>query len=221
MIDLTLDGDEPECYDNVQEDGYISPTRSSYRFETPEVLTPHRHSRMSKSDIGQEDDDDFDAELLSSPVEGRRHGDKTSVHEVDLDRECSGWTINGDDIESGDDGPDLRGNFQDVDELPSDIDCPGPGSSFASTATTSSTGPITPNHSTSLDDVEDYLEEIEDDRARIARTGSISDGWVKRWSYNGFEIKKVSDTRRSEGAGEDICADYAVDRHRLDAQKRQ
>jgi len=212
MIDLTLDGDEPECHDIVQEDGYISPTRSTYRFETPEVLTPHRHSRMSKSGIKQEDYDDFDAELLSSPVEGRRHGGKTSkpVHEVDLDRRYSEWTTNGDDIDSGDDGPDFRGSFQDVDELPSDIDCPGPGSSFASTATTSSAGPITPNHSTSLDDVEDYLEEIEDDRARMARTGSISDGWVKRWSYDGFEIKKVSYTRRSEGARKDICADYGA-----------
>lgn len=205
MIDLTLDGDEPESRDIVQEDGYISPTRSSFRFETPEVSTPHRHSKMSKSGDGQEDDDDFDAELLSSPVEGRRHGGKSSkrVHEVDLDRKYSGWTINGDDIDSGDDGPDLRGSFQDVDELPNDIDCPGPGSSFASTATTSSTGPITPNHSTSLDDVEDFLEEIEDDRTRIARTGSISDGWLKRWSYSGFEIKKVSDGPRSEG-GQDI-----------------
>ena len=201
MIDLTLDGDEPEAQDILQEDGYISPTRSSYRFETPEVSTPHRHSRLSKSGVGQEDDDDFDAELLSSPVEGRRHSSTPSkrTREADLDRKYLGWTINGDDIDSGDDGPDLRGSFQDVDELPSDIDCPGPGSSFASTATTSSAGPITPQHSTSPDDAEDFLEEIEDDETRITRTGSISDGWMKRWSYGGFEIKKVSDTRRREG----------------------
>lgn len=202
-IDLTLDGDEPETHDVLQEDGYISPTHSSYRFETPEVSTPHRHTRVSRSGVGQDDDDDFDAELLSSPVEGRRHSGKTSkrVHEVDLDRKYSetDWIINGDDIDSGDDGPDLRGSFQDLDELPSDIDCPGPGSSFASTATTSSTGPITPNHSTSLDDVEDFLEEIEDDRTRVARTGSVSEGWVKRWSYSGFEIERVSDTCRSGG----------------------
>lgn len=206
VIDLTLDGDEPGSHDISQEDGYISPTRSSYRFETPEVSTPHRHSRMSKSGVGQDDDDDFDAQLLSSPVEGRRHSGKASkqVHEVDLDRKYSetGWTINGDDIDS-DDGPDLRGSFQDLEELPSDIDCPGPGSSFASTATTSSTGPITPNNSTSLDDVEDFLEEMEDDRTRIARRGSISEGWTKRWSYGGFEIKKVSDTRPSEGGKEE------------------
>lgn len=202
-IDLTLDGDEPESHDILQEDGYISPRRSSYRFETPEVSTPHCHSRMSKSGVDQEDDDDFDAELLSSPVEGRRHGGKTPkrTRKVDLDREDSGWTINGDAIDSGDDGPDLRGSFEDVDELPSDIDCPGPGSSFASTATTSSAGPITPNHSTSLDDVEDFLEEMEDDMTRITKTGTISDGWMKRWSYNGVEIKKVSETRRSEGEG--------------------
>jgi len=200
MIDLTSEGDEPESHDIAHEDGYISPTGSSYRFETPEVSTPHRNSRMSKSGIGQ-DDDDFDAELLSSPVEGRRHRDKTlkRAHEVDLDREYLERTDNGDDIDSGNDGPDLRRSFEDVDDLPSDIDCPGPGSSFASTATTSSAGPITPNHSTSLDDVEEFLEEIEEDKTRIARTGSISDGWVKRWSYNGFEIKKVSDTRRSGG----------------------
>lgn len=219
MIDLTLDGDEPECHDIVQEDGYISPTRSSYRFETPEVSTPHRHSRMSKSGVGQEDDDDFDAELLSSPVEGRRHRGKASkrAHNVDLDRKYSDWTINGDDIDSGDDGPDLRGSFEDVDELPSDIDCPGPGSSFASTATTSSAGPITPNHSTSLGDVEDFWE-TEEDRTRTARTGAISDGWVKRWSYNGLEIKKVSDTCRSEGAGENIWADddIGADDERID-----
>jgi hypothetical protein len=208
MIDLTLDGDEPDSHDILQEDGYISPRRASYRFETPEVSTPHRHSRMSKSGVGQDDDDDFDAELLSSPVEGRRHSSKTSkrVHEVDLDRKYleTEWTINGDDIDSGDDGPDLRRSFQDLDELPSDIDCPGPGSSFASTATTSSAGPITPNHSTSVDDVEDFLEEMEEDRTRIARTGSISEGWTKRWSYSGFEIKKVSDTRRREGVEERI-----------------
>ena len=224
MIDLTLDG---ESDDIVQEDGYISPTRSSYRFETPEVSTPHRHSKMSKSGIGQEDDDDFDAEMLSSPVEGRRHRGKTSkrAHEVDLDRKYSEWTINGDGIDSGDDGPDLRRSFEDVDELPSDIDCPGPESSFASTATTSSARPITPSHSTSLDDVEDFLEETEDDRTRVARTGSISDGWVKRWSYNGFEIKKVSDTCRSEGLRENILLTMTwggrIDRHRLDAQRRQ
>ena len=100
----------------------------------------------------------------------------------------------------------MRGSFEDVDELPSDIDCPGPGSSFASTATTSSAGPITPNHSTGLDDVEDFLEDMEDKRTRIARTGSISDGWVKRWSYNGLEIKKVSDTGRSgEWGGDYRC----------------
>lgn len=206
VIDLTLDGDEPENHDIVQEDGYVSPTRSSYRFETPEVSTPHRHPRMSRSGIGQEDDDEFDAELLSSPVEGRRHRGKRSkpAHEVDLGRKF--WTINGDDIESEGDGPDLRDSLEDIEELPSDIDCPGPGSSFASTATTSSAGPITPNHSTSQDDVEDFLEEIEDDRTRIARTGSISDGWMKRWSYNGFEIKKVSDTCLGEGGREDyLC----------------
>lgn len=199
MIDLTLDGDEPEAQDILQEDGYISPTRSSYRFETPEVSTPHRHSRISKSGAGQEDDDDFDAEVLSSPVEGRRHSGTPSkrMREVDLDRKYLGWTINGDDIDSGDDGPDLRGSFQDVDELPSDIDCPGPGSSFASTATTSSAGPITPQHSTSPDDAEDFLEEIEDDEARTTRTGSISNGWMKRWSYGGFEIKKAP-IRRTE-----------------------
>jgi len=206
-IDLTLDGDEPECHDIAQEDGYISPMRSSYRFETPEVSTPHRHSRMSKSGVEQEDDDDFDAELLSSPVEGRHRGKTPKrAHKVDLDQQDSGWTINGDDIESGDDGPDLRGSFEDVDELPSDIDCPGPESSFASTATTSSAGPITPSHSTSLDDVEDFLEEMEEDMTRTARTGSISDGWMKRWSHNGFEIKKVSYTRRSEGEREEyLC----------------
>ena len=201
VIDLTLD-EEPEPHDIAQEDGYISPKHSSYRFETPEVSTPHRHSRTSKSAVRQgEDDDDFDAELLSSPVEGLRHRGKTPkrAHEADLDRKRLEWTIYGDGIDFGNDGPDLRRSFEDVDEVPSDIDCPGPGSSFASTATTSSTGPITPNHSTSLDDVEDFLEEIEEDRARISRTGSISDGWVKRWSYNGFEIKKVSDTRRSAG----------------------
>ena len=226
MIDLTLDGDEAESDDIVQEDGYISPTRSSYRFETPEVSTPHRHSRTLKSGIGQEDDDDFDADLLSSPVE-RRHSGKTSkrAHEVDLDHKYSEWTINGDGIDSGDDGPDLRRSFEDVDELPSDIDCPGPESSFASTATTSSAGPFTPSHSTSLDDVEDFLEETEDERTRMARTGSISDGWVKRWSYNGFEIKKVSDTRRSEGVRGDILLTMTwggrMDRHRLGAQRRR
>ena len=75
VIDLTLDGDEPGSHDILQEDGYISPTRSSYRFETPEVSTPHHHSRMSKSGVEQDDDDDFDAELLSSPVDeiGRAH----------------------------------------------------------------------------------------------------------------------------------------------------
>jgi hypothetical protein len=191
-IDLTLEGDEPESDYIAEEGGYTSPTRPSYRFETPEVSTPHRRSRTSKSAAGQEDDDDFDAELLSSPVEGRRHVGKTPkrAHEVDLDRKELEWTI------KGDDGPDLRGTFEDVDDLPSDIDCPGPGSSFASTTTTSSGGPITPNHSTSLDDVEDFSEEMEEDSTRIARTGSISDGWVKRWSYGGREIKKVSDTRR-------------------------
>ena len=199
MIDLTLDGGEPETHDIAHEDGYISPAGSSYRFETPEVSTPHRHSRMSRSGVGLEKDDDFDGELLSSPVEGRHSGKASKrAHEVDLDRKHLEWTNYGDDIDSGNDGPDLRGSFEDVDELPSDIDCPGPGSSFASTATTSSAGPITPNHSTSVDDVEDFLEEMEEDRTRIARTGSISDGWVKRWSYNGFEIKKVSDTRRRE-----------------------
>jgi len=225
MIDLTSEGDEPESHDIAHEDGYISPAGSSYRFETPEVSTPHRNSRMSKSGVGQ-DDDDFDAELLSSPVEGRRHRGKTPkrAHEVDLDREYLERTDNGDDIGSGNDGPDLRRSFEDVDDLPSDIDCPGPGSSFASTVTTSSAGPITPNHSTSVDDVEDFLEEKED-KTRIARTGSISDGWLKRWSYNGLEIKKVSDTRRSGGSKVRIPADYdmggRIDRDRLDAQRRR
>jgi len=196
-----IDGDEPEAQEVVQEDGYFLRRVSSYRFETPEVSTPHRRSRMSKSGVGQEDDDDFDAELLSSPVEGRRHRGKASkrAHEADLDRKELGWTINGDDIDSGDDGPDLRGSFEDVEELPSDIDCLGPESSLASTATTSSRGPITPNHTTGLDGVAESLEEIEEDGRRGTKAGSISDGWMKRWSYNGLEIKKVSDTRPGEG----------------------
>ena len=205
-IDLTMDEGEEESHDIAHEDGYISPAGSSYRFETPEVSTPHRHSR--KSGVVQGGDDDFDAELLSSPVEGRRHRATTPkrTHEVDLDRRHLEWTNYGDDIDSGNDGPDLRRSFEDVDELPSDIDCPGPGSSFASTATTSSTGPITPSHSTSLGDVEDFLDEIEEDsRTRTARTGSVSDGWVKRWSYNGLEMKKVSDTRRSGERGTRSC----------------
>jgi hypothetical protein len=180
--------DLDERYTIAQEDGYLSPTLSFTRFATPDLSSP---SRPPKGRRGRDstEDDNFGAEILSSPAAGlvsrasgiRRNGDRmmATARRNAPERECS-------DIDNEDQGLDLQGAF--CDELTSEIDCSGPENSFTS-RTSSSSGPVTPDDSRASPvdlgegQFSDEVEEAETVYEIKAR--NVANGWMKRWAYEG------------------------------------
>lgn len=186
-VDLDLDIDEIDRV--VQEDGYLSPTASFSRLETPDLSSPLRPSKAPATNCH---DDDFDADILSSPVAPKarpRPRDKPLRRKtlnrkpVNQDVDCVNI-----DTESEDDGPDLRGTF--AKELTSEINCPEPENSFNS-STSSSSGPFTP-----VDAGKGQLNTIaavrgeetddgEEEPLHEVRKNNVANGWLQKWAYSG------------------------------------
>jgi hypothetical protein len=176
----------------TQEDGYLSPASSSGRSTTPDFSSP---ARPPKASTGA-DEDDFDAEVLSSPMAERtRHtsGPSKKSQPAILVRSSVKRDIDCVDIDTDEEGLDLRSAFGDRDELTSEIDCAEPENSFTSTTSTSVSGPFTPvdsrrelfDNGPVLDLDEGDGDEIDEAPSHRMRTDNVADGWVQQWAYGG------------------------------------
>jgi hypothetical protein len=168
----------------IQEDGYLSPASIFSRFDTPDLSSPEQPRRRRRNGKAS-DEDDFGADVLSSPVNGtramkikQRADFRTPVSEdmrSEKDTEDCG-------IDKEDKGTDLRTAFGD--DLTSEIECPETASSFTSTTRSSSSGPYTPKEYREgpFDKAEvDEAEEIAP--GHKLRIGNVAKGWMERWGY--------------------------------------
>lgn len=180
--DVDLDMGEIDAV--AQEDGYLSPTGSFTRLETPDFSSPLRPAKTSAAK-----DDGFGAEILSSPVapKARVRGKPnepsvTAQKFVDQKVECV-------DIDSEDEGPDLRGGF--AEDLTSEIDCPEPENSFTSTTSSASSGPFTPvgfrrgPFNKAAPAKEGEKDDGDEAASHQVRTSNVANGWLQKWAYGG------------------------------------
>lgn len=204
--------DEEESDPVTQEDGYLSPSPSICGWDSPEVSSPVRPgSRMSRLNQAFSDDE-FGADVLSSPTAPGRHQVKRLVARNSRSRTPTRPSPSGKVLVHGTPtpskkkkkaravhrsygtGPDLRDIFEDWDDLTSEIDewCED---SMESTQS-SGGGPVTPDSCTQaradicMDDLSDEVildddEEIHEREAAAAREAKVASGWWERWAYKG------------------------------------
>ncbi|OCH88417.1 hypothetical protein OBBRIDRAFT_88891 [Obba rivulosa] len=187
-----------------QEDGYVSPSPSMTRWDTPDVSSPLR--------AGSNKGDDFDADVLSSPPLARSRA-KTLLRESSGRRSLEAFGVGRGlfrdlpaQAERGSNaaedrglGPDLRETLEewDWDELTSEAG--GSDTSHCSDESApSSAGVITPDVSGEFDpnqvvirnaaaDEED-VDELEDDwgaQTTAARNERVANGWWEKWARRG------------------------------------
>jgi len=191
-----------------QEDGYISPSPSMRRWDSPEISSPLR--ARSGGQFQGEDDDDFGADILSSPpVPKPRTRLATGVTAAGATRAVPhvGGTVLIPDTPSKSktrrqrrhlreegSGPDLHHILGECDwnwdDRTSDIECSGALDASPS-STSASPGPVTPSDIASpggADVCAQALMEAEDtDEATAsqeasARHAKVARGWWERWS---------------------------------------
>jgi exonuclease-1 len=172
----------------TQEDGYLSPTPSFSRLDTPELSSPLRPGvrRKRETDDGF---DDFDAEALSSPEASRqaprRH--PRSIERLEWSRGkvlvrdtplISGHSAGADETITKD-GPDLRDILDD--DMTSEIDC-------FDEDTLDPTPPITPDGSVQIEvapgvdeDIDDLEHEELEAVSIVTRTEIVANGWWEKW----------------------------------------
>lgn len=193
--------DEPDPV--TQEEGYISPASPSCsRWDTPELSSPVRPgASFAKRSNSVDDDDDFGADILSSPPIRSKPSSFGEARRTRVGSQCEpegkvlvfGTPARSDhqphvegEFERGNPGPDLRDVFADWDDLTSEIDeC-----ADDSMESGQSTGPITPEDS--LEHVEEiadafdghFLEDEEDivTQAITAGRQKVAEGWWQKWS---------------------------------------
>ena len=193
----------------TQEDGYMSPSPSFSKWDSPELSSPAR-PRIYRAGDSLSDDDDFDAEILSSPPSAARH--PTSRHSP-RQRSPGRILVHGTPPtlerkrKVGRDcapGPDLRDMFEVWDDGTSDIDEDG-DDSIGTMA--SSSGPVTPAETAQpagqcVDDIFDEVtgddEEIER-RAVTARNERVANGWWEKWACNASTPPNRPSVRRTLG----------------------
>ncbi|KAI0947714.1 hypothetical protein AcW1_009409 [Taiwanofungus camphoratus] len=191
----------------TQEDGYISPSPSMTRWDTPELSSPLR-SRAATKASGTKTDDDFGADVLSSPPLTRSRASMftrgvfehhsmpaggNGVGRVFVRNSPAQSQHDQDALEPQEDlGPDLRNAFGDLDwdwdEVTSDIECPDV-SQHSERSAASSPGLVTPDDSGEYGqgdvvicgEEEDAEEEAIDSRAIVARKEKVASGWWERW----------------------------------------
>ncbi|KIP07281.1 hypothetical protein PHLGIDRAFT_425315 [Phlebiopsis gigantea 11061_1 CR5-6] len=193
----------------TQEDGYMSPSPSFSRWDSPELSSPLRPRRATPSQSiavepavyldEDEDIDDFDAEVLSSPPgpPRRRNVDRhvsrmpfpsagnVLVHGTPTpSKKRGGRAASPEPL-----GPDLRDMFEYWSDRTSDID-EDDGESMESAA--SSSEPVTPESSgqrvVCVDDgcceeqMTNDLEEMKTEPPAATRDGRTANGWWERWA---------------------------------------
>lgn len=217
--------DFPEAVE--QEDGYISPcdnSRGTEELSSPIWPSDHRKTRRSLAEIsqnphGEEEDADFAAQVLSSPIYAKRR--EPSLRPLDEYETPVKWTNNAgnktilaertptptkqarqelDDVPSPTHyrGPDLR-SMLGVDygsEL--DIDTPCGAASGSSSTAPPTPSPETPGDSPQqaidIDGLELDLEAEEQSRSEktAQRTKAVMDGWRRKWALPSLQADKSS-----------------------------
>lgn len=185
--DLDIIIDDPN--DPVtQEDGYISPSPSFSRMVTPgpDISSPSRPGHSFKRD----DNDNFDADALSSPVTttlapqrrprsiGRLQWSCGDVH-VELP-ETSALPGEKQAPTNAQGGPDLRDMFGG--DPTSEIDC------FDENTPDPTPPVMTPDAERELDVDLEFEDELEDDmgiKAVAASTELVASGWWAKWGHTG------------------------------------
>ena len=190
----------------AQEDGYISPSPSMGRWDSEEVSSPVRARPGQRC---EEEDDDFGADILSSPPpvapKGRLYRRKSTKGAVSVPLYDGGTVLVPNTPSKSErrrearerpdvcSGPDLHDTFGDCnwdwDGGSSDIECPGELDPSPSTASTSS-GPATPSNMPLQEGIDAYTQELmeaEDtdetmgSQDAAARHARVARGWWERW----------------------------------------
>lgn len=188
----------------TQEDGYMSPSPSFSRWDSPELSSPSRsQSRSSKwptQDV-DEDDDISDADVLSSPIGAAQQRSRVagrprrspspfpSAGNILVHGTPTRSAKRGDAGSPARLGPDLRDIFETWSDGTSDIDEGGEESLESMESFASSSEPVTPESSTqhvvcvddSYDAMTDDIEEIER-QTSATRNDRIANGWWERWA---------------------------------------
>ncbi|KAJ3544540.1 hypothetical protein NM688_g5730 [Phlebia brevispora] len=195
----------------TQEEGYMSPSPSYSKWDSPEMSSPTR-PRIYGAGNSLSDDDDFDADILSSPPSAARRPKSQGTPSRSPGRILVHGTPTcpkriRDVAPENAPGPDLRAMFEDWEEGTSDID-EGGEDSMGSMA--SSSGPVTPvcagqPAGRCVDDIFDEVtpddEEIET-QAVTARNERVANGWWEKWACSSrtpsARPSKVGSLRRRE-----------------------
>jgi hypothetical protein len=198
--EISLEEEEPDPV--TQEDGYLSPSPSICGWDSPEVSSPLRSgSRISRPSYGLSDDE-FGADILSSPpatvrrivCSVKKARSRTPTLSPSTGRVLVQSTPTSSKRRKRKSihrlhaaGPDLRDIFEDWGELTSEIDeC----DEDSLESTQSSGGPVTPESATQVpsvcvDDPSDEVicddEEIHEQEA-IVRDARVANGWWERWA---------------------------------------
>lgn len=189
----------------TQEDGYMSPSPSFSRWDSPELSSPLRPRRGTPSQSiafpeveDLEEDEDFDADILSSPPSagqkrgGARHrprtvspsGGNVLVRGTPTPSEKRGGRAASPEQL----GPDLRDIFENWSDGTSDID-----ESYADTmeSVASSSEPLTPESlgrrvvcvdDGCFDEMTTDIEGGETESSATTRNDRIANGWWERWA---------------------------------------
>lgn len=185
----------------VQEDGYISPSPSMRRWDSEEVSSPVRARPGQRC---EEEDDDFGADILSSPPPARRVYRSISTTGAVSVPLYDGGTVLVPNTPSKSErkkqarerpeacsGPDLQDTFGDCnwdwDGGSSDIECSGELDPYPSTATSS--GPVTPSNIPLQAEAEACAQKLEAEDVDEAmgsqdtavRHARVARGWWERW----------------------------------------
>ncbi|KZT01218.1 uncharacterized protein LAESUDRAFT_731432 [Laetiporus sulphureus 93-53] len=193
----------------TQEDGYISPSPSMVRWDTPELSSPLQAREPPEQYDSTDDDDNFGTDVLSSPstikpiprlIEHMAFGKRNLAIGNDevgtvLVRDTPSPGRH-DELAVEEDqefGPDLRRTLGECDweEVTSDSEC-ADASPQPVCSTSSSPGPVTPDDSAErahngaiiLDEDPadaDELDELLDPQDIASRNAKVANGWWEKW----------------------------------------
>ncbi|KAH7923455.1 hypothetical protein BV22DRAFT_582643 [Leucogyrophana mollusca] len=205
IYDLTGDKEnEPDAVGNeileepldpvTQEDGYVSPTPSYFRLDTPDLSSPLRPLKKSTRHAG-ENFDDFGADIMSSPIATKKAASWPLQQNVVADESPFGDVLVPEtpppfdtmDVPDVFSGPDLR-DFLTA-ESPREADIEDESPSPATIAPLSE--PVTPedtgqpgNADVDMVSDEDWDVSGQDARTRANRTEVIANGWWNKWALS-------------------------------------
>ncbi|KZP33791.1 hypothetical protein FIBSPDRAFT_206301 [Athelia psychrophila] len=159
----------------TQEDGYMSPSPSLVRLNTPDLSSPLRPGVSRKRTPG-DDLDDFDVDPFSSPAAHRIAPLlRPPIRRLELSRKDSTASNSTppDIPDVGNQGPDLRDMFSD--DQTSDIDC------FEDDDKPT----VAPDEGGRTGADESFELDLDNAAAAMAREEVVAQGWWEKWGHSG------------------------------------